>query len=433
MNYNAEILNNITPPNGERLIIKNYQKTKDIIKDLIFCFKTYNHQVQPLIKNFKGLNSNSEAKKIYNFIKNNIEYKEEPREDQTTKSITAILHDKQGDCKHTALLAGSIAYQLGYNVIFKFVSYYPGENYGHVYVVINKPGEKEHFIIDTLQDFNSEKKYDKSLKAVAINNQLKNKTMLTRITGTGSEQTPTNTDPCRKIYLTPSLGAIALTNIDELGRITLRRNKPAANKPQPKKVTVKEKVKAITKKTKEKGGIVKVISLAPVRVAGLLLFSVNFRNFATRFKQLPAADQQSFAKKFGYNMGDLLSAVNKGAQKKPVFGNVAGVGAVALSASIAAAAPIILALVNTFRTKGLKEKGDTETVQTASDKIKEVLEKAENIEQSSAEIEQTAKDTNAPGIVDKVQTSIKENPKLWLAGAALAAFALNKKYKFIGK
>lgn len=460
MNYDAAI-NNIEQPDGKKIVIKNYQTTRDIIKDLIYCFKHYNQQAQPLVGQFKTGDTKTDAKRIYDFIKNNIEYQEEPAKDQTTQSFSAILHNKKGDCKHTALLASSLAWQMGYNVFFKFVSYYPGETYGHVYTLIQKPGENKKYIIDTLQDFNTEKPYIKALTAEAKNQKSKNMT-LTRITGNGSNNEQRlavrKMRECRRVYNAPGIGAIALTNIDEMGKIDLKKAVkkvvqapkkvvkalPKAIKKLPEKI--KDKVVTIKNNVEAKGGIVKVVALAPVRAAGLALFLVNFRNFAGRFVKLPVADQQAFAKKFGYDYSKLMDNVKKGATKKPVFGNVAGVGmagdvhyiegvgSVSIAATIAAAAPLVLALVNTFKDKGLAEGGDTEATKSATEGIKDILAKTDDLEQTADATQSAAEgggDTAGDGFFDKLQASVKEKPVLWIGGAGITLYALNKKFKWI--
>ena len=170
MSYTA-VLNSVPKPDYNKKIITDYQSTKDIIADLIQCFKIYNYQAKTTAyKHFYTGDITKDAKNIYDFIKTNITYDAEPFENQTTRSFSRIIHDKHGDCKHSALIVSCLAWNMGYDVIFRFVDY-TGKGYGHVYTLIQDPVTKKTVIVDPLQDFNYEKYYKHKLDYIAKNNK----------------------------------------------------------------------------------------------------------------------------------------------------------------------------------------------------------------------------------------------------------------------
>lgn len=418
-------------------IISKYQSTNDIIKDLIHCFKAYNSQGKTLSKYLYCGNIDTDAKNIYDFVKNNFIYSEEPAKEQTTRSFSRIIHDNSPiDCKHQSLLSSILAWNMGYNVFFKFVSYYDGQTFGHVYVVIQDKDTKEKIIIDPLQKFNSERPFKKKFFARAFQNRSikpiikENNMTLTRLSGNNcilSEQDAAKRD---KIYV-DGVGQIILTNLDEVssvGKIDLKKAaQTIVNK-------IKQATTSVQEAAKKASTPVKVIALAPIRAAGLALFALNFRNFAGRFSKLDVATQKKFSDKFGFNYNDLMKSVNTGKGKKPVLGgkvsgyDVSGIGVVVSTAAIAAAAPLILALVEIFKQKGLSEPTDSaDTAQSTSDILKTTGQK-------TSDILDIVKDENYvsesdKGFIDKMVDSVKQNPVLYIGGTAVLLYFGKKFYK----
>lgn len=188
MNY-AYAIANIEKPNYNEKVIKKYQTVNDIIKDLIFCFKNYNYQAEPLAKKYFTGNFRTDAKNIYDFTRREINYDAEDEENQTSRSFSRIIFDKDGDCKHTALVTGSLGWNQGYNVIFRVVEYkdfFGDEIITHIYTILEHPKTKEQIIVDPLQMFNYEKKYFNKIgdyKAINTTNMA-----LSRLTGISKPQ-----------------------------------------------------------------------------------------------------------------------------------------------------------------------------------------------------------------------------------------------------
>lgn len=165
MDYSYAIAS-IEKPTGKQQLIKKYQKVDDIIKDLIYCFKTYNYQAVPIAKKYRTGNFRTDAKNIYYFTRDNIDYDAEGEDRQTSRSFSQIMYDGWGDCKHTALVIGSLGWNEGYNVIFRVVEYaglFSGDPITHIYVLLENPKTGEQIIVDPLQMFDYEKNYSKKI------------------------------------------------------------------------------------------------------------------------------------------------------------------------------------------------------------------------------------------------------------------------------
>jgi len=182
MQYST-VINSIDRPNFREQLIKQYQSTNDIITDLIYCFKNYNYQALPVSKVVRYGNIKQDAKTIYDFIRQNIHYTAEPFTKQTTSSFSRIIHNKKGDCKHSFLIVGSIGWNLGYDVIIRFVSYDKDKTLGHVYTILQDHKTKQRIIVDPLQAFNYEKNYTNKKDYIAINKTPTNMALM-RLTGT---------------------------------------------------------------------------------------------------------------------------------------------------------------------------------------------------------------------------------------------------------
>lgn len=123
----------------------------------------------------------------------------------------------------------------------------------------------------------------------------------------------------------------------------------------------------------------KTVGLQLPRHSFLSLVALNFRGLAKRLSALPESElRQVWVDKFGGKLSVLQSAINTGKKKKPLFGaskkvkaikgigyvvdefgNGIGAAPVAAAAIIAAASPILVAIVNKLRKHGVPEEVDT--------------------------------------------------------------------------
>ena len=111
-------------------------------------------QTKDLAKKFKGSTEKETCSKIFNFLKNDIQYKVDG-DNQKIKLPSAFLREKSGDCKSYALFTAAILSNLKIPFNFTYASYNPTDKTPeHIYVTT-----KKGCIIDAVWGkFNSEKK-----------------------------------------------------------------------------------------------------------------------------------------------------------------------------------------------------------------------------------------------------------------------------------
>jgi len=156
-------------------IISYDQSTNDIINAILRQHNKSLKDYDKLFYFFDCGNFYDTAKKVFNFLKNNIEYQIEPDELQTVKTPAAILATKNGDCKHMSLFIAGIldSYRRNTGEIFdlsyRFAAYDGSKTPEHVFVVIN-PGSEDEIWCDAVLDNFNEKKEPNFYKDKKINN-----------------------------------------------------------------------------------------------------------------------------------------------------------------------------------------------------------------------------------------------------------------------
>lgn len=411
MDY-ENVITSIEAPAYKQQLIKKYQGTTDIIADLIYCFKLYNYQAIPVAKQFKTGNIKTDSKQIYDFIKKNIAYNAEPFNNQTTSSFSRIIHDKKGDCKHSALIVSDIGYNMGYNVIFRFASYDKDKQLGHVYTILQDPNTKEKIIVDPLQEFNYEKPYTNKKDYLVVNSNPKQMT-LSRLSGTTPAPATlkhfnphghhhlmfTPVLPDAKIKLLADHHKVSVGSLKSLLAKKAAQIKAAATHVVAQTKAIETKAAADVKAVQTKAAAdvktaaavvkhdaqnvanavqaaaktvtVKKILLAPVRGALDVLLLMNFNGWATKLKAASVShpDQtKNYALTFGYDYTTFINTVTKGAVNKAILGtNKNGhIGIVVTSTMIAAASAAIVALVPFLKSIGVSNPTDTTVAAAAT-------------------------------------------------------------------
>jgi len=156
-------------------IISYDQTTNDIINAILKQHNKSERDYDKLFYFFDCGNYYDTAKKVFNFLKKNIQYQIEPDELQTVKTPAAILATKNGDCKHMSLFIAGIldSYRRNTGEIFdlsyRFAAYDGSRTPEHVFVVIN-PGSKNEIWCDAVLDNFNEKKEPNFYKDKKIQN-----------------------------------------------------------------------------------------------------------------------------------------------------------------------------------------------------------------------------------------------------------------------
>jgi hypothetical protein len=132
------------------------------------CCACCNCSNQKDSQNFKGRNEKETAAKVFNYLKTQVNYKAD-RNEQNVQLPSAIMRDRQADCKSYSLFTMGVLNNLGIPAKLRYASYANDPTPTHVYVVTNGGT-----IIDAVYGkFNAEKPYtykkDKSINGMNIN------------------------------------------------------------------------------------------------------------------------------------------------------------------------------------------------------------------------------------------------------------------------
>jgi len=143
------LLSQLPQYRDEWIVIHDNQSVKDIIHEVLNAHSEFSNDYDKISKYFDKSNTQDICKGIAVFLSENVRYKEEPEESQTSALPGGLLTRKHGDCKHyagfSAGILDSIKRLTGKKIDWKyrFASYDPFyKTPHHVFVVVND-GENE--------------------------------------------------------------------------------------------------------------------------------------------------------------------------------------------------------------------------------------------------------------------------------------------------
>ena len=166
----------INAANNQQVVINSNGATFDIIREIIEVDKTAYKDTLRFAPQLKGYNLKDTCKNIWEFVHNNITYKEDPNGYQFIKTPASLWSTKTGDCKSFAIFVGSILKNLNIPYLYRFVSFDNG-NYTHVYIVV-PTGQQEIIIDTTIKYFNTETQF-KTKKEIPM-------TKIIKVSGVGA-------------------------------------------------------------------------------------------------------------------------------------------------------------------------------------------------------------------------------------------------------
>ena len=337
---------------GNSKMIVRDQQVPDIISAMLSAHKMYAGEYDKISKDFYSGDGIQTAKKLFEFLKKNVQYKIESDKSQRIMSPSAILSLGKNDCKNYALFIMGVLDSLkrkgliDNKIYYRFASYkLLDEIPHHVFAVIQDNEGNEYFIDPVLSTFNERKTY------------------------------------YHKIDKIPSMPLYSVSGIGQT------KKKAAA--------------KAVAPVQKEKKKIVLKIALAPARGSFLLLVGLNFMGLATKLKTAfdnRADETQNWWKNLGGNPNELLRKVEQGAKKKRIAGHEVefnsegqiGVVATTAAAASATAAPILIKLAEFLSKLGIDVKEVSEVgKRVLAKQVKNVVEKKL---QSDSRMEQASQD-----------------------------------------
>ena len=375
------------------MIVKD-QQVPDIISAMLSAHKLYENEYDKISKDFFNVDGIQTAKKIFGFLKKNVQYKIESDKKQRIMSPSAILSlGKFGaDCKTYALFIMGVLDSckrkglINNKIYYRFASYkLLDEIPHHVFVVIEDQQGNEFFVDPVLSKFNERKTYYHKIDKI----------------------------PNMPLYSVSGIGAAK------------------------KKVAKKEVSQAAPK---EKKKIVLKIALAPARGSFLLLVGLNFMGLATKLKNAfdnRADETQNWWKNLGGNPNELLKKTEQGAKKKRLLGadvefaseGQIGVVAAGTAAATATAAPILIKLAEFLSKLGIDVKEVNEVgKRLLAKQVKNVVEKKL---ESDARMDQASQD-QVDRIVNESDNfnadgSKKMNYIPFVIGGALVIYLISRK------
>jgi hypothetical protein len=286
---------------GNREIITNDQSANDIISAMLLAHTKYQKDYDLIADQFYAGSANATAKKLFDFLKDNIRYKVESVNNQRIMSPGAIISIAQNDCKNFALFIIGILHSLKRRgiitnkILYRFVSYNMLDSTPHhTYAVMIDKNGSEINIDPVLSTFNEKKLYYNKIDKMPL---------------------------------------YAISGVSGIG---------AKSAKAPKGV---------------KRPIVARISLAPARGSFLLLVGLNFMGLATKLAsafQTKKDATNTWWSRLGGNTNELLRKVEQGSKKKRIFGDdQEGTMGVVPAAAAATAAPILIKVATFLKSIGI--------------------------------------------------------------------------------
>ena len=300
MAVNRSVISSMLPPvQGIRKTVVRSHSVPDIIDEVMTAHKLYPQDYDRISEKFWKGNAADTAKCIWNFLKNNIQYRIESERVQTSKSPSVLLHHGYGDCKHYAGFINGVLSSLarkGYpigNVLFRF-SGYDGtapDAVHHVFAVLQNGG-REYWIDPVLPTFDNRKPYITHIDKNALHMPV------VRLSGTYIDNNVGAPKFIEKIKNAVNTNAANLAKAAQKAKENVQKG--AQN-------TVKKVVPTVAK-----------VSLVTARNSFLFLVKVNGFNIAHRlydFIKQSHAQAQELAKKWqsmGGNYDTLVNNINEG-------------------------------------------------------------------------------------------------------------------------
>lgn len=314
----AQLLTKLSPYVGSAKIVKYDQVTDDIINALVKRHNVDAKEYDKIYKYFWDGNVETTSKKLFDFIKRNIQYDIESGARQTLKTPGAILITGKADCKqYSQFIAGVLDAikrneRVNINWAYRFAAYNTQNAIQHVFVVV-KLKNREIWIDPVLDSFNKKKEYT------------------------------------HKIDKTPmAIYQISGVNDQQVGKTLLGKALKKVAKP----------IKAIAK-------VVVKVGTVPARNAFLLLVRLNVLKMATKLGAKLSKIEPKLKKLWtglGGNYNTLKSTIIKGSKNKigcSINGlyNPNSVGAEPVSTTaVAVATPIIVAIKKILEEVGIDPK-----------------------------------------------------------------------------
>jgi len=147
----------VAKADNQKHLINGSGNTTDIIAAILHADKLCSSYTTNLAKTLSKKTVKDTCQAIYNFVTDNIEYKEDPDGLQFIQSPGHLFWgadgkgNGKGDCKSMSIFCASVLQNLGIKYAYRFISESQSNDYHHVFIVV--PDEKgETVILDCVDD-----------------------------------------------------------------------------------------------------------------------------------------------------------------------------------------------------------------------------------------------------------------------------------------
>ena len=149
-------------------VITRNASTQDIIDLMLHCDTLISDDMQELAQYLEGTCPEETMSNIHFVLTQCVEFVEDPNGKQDLMAPNALLKRGYGDCKSFSLFIASVCQSLNIPYIYRFVSETATGNVHHVYVVAPLADGYEVICDATLDRFNTEPPYAKSIDHIMV-------------------------------------------------------------------------------------------------------------------------------------------------------------------------------------------------------------------------------------------------------------------------
>lgn len=142
-------------------LVSEYQSSSDIARELKRAVNESLPAAKKICKYFEANNPERTALNVYCWIRKNIVYQREPGRDQTAKTLSRLLSEGYGDCKHYSTFAAAIFKALKMPVYFRIIN--QTGRYNHIYTVLKYPNGRVIYCDAVYPYFDAEPNYLKNI------------------------------------------------------------------------------------------------------------------------------------------------------------------------------------------------------------------------------------------------------------------------------
>ena len=152
----------IAPPEGWQKVMHENGNVQDIIEVILKADRLSPKYTQQLAQQLRQDDEYETLRAVWRFVKEHVKYVLDKDGKQVIQLPGRLWQSRQGDCKSISVFQGSVLKTLNFKYLYRFTFY--DKNFpqcGYCYVVAQCNGKE--VILDTLQDFDTEKPYWKCI------------------------------------------------------------------------------------------------------------------------------------------------------------------------------------------------------------------------------------------------------------------------------